>query len=464
LARQVFEGLDGTFEFAGDYPQAAETYQKMLAFGEQHADIPTQVSGMNKLAKTVGFGIANFQEAIRLLEEAENLAKTSNDLSGLAEGSMIQCAFCTAQADFDGAVNYLSNAVDIGRQLEMDETKLYGLTHIANTYTFMGLFEDAWEISQEAVDLATKTGHRNYLSELFTLPIPFYHLRNGDLELAKQTAEEGTDIATQIGSISSIGTGNYILGHLSHLQGDYEHAVKHYQTGYDALKDGTMPYMEAALLCLIGTVYLDLGPEFRDKTLDYHNRDEELLEQPASEVMGATSWGELGFCAISDKKLDLAQQLFQRGLTAPTAMMHLERPQFLVGSAYVYMLEDQVDLAAENLDEAANYIDERKMKHFEPMVRLAYGKLHRTRGAFKAALDQFSLAEDAALKMQMRPIVLQTRAITAELLKEMNHADEAKEKSVQALETIGEIEELFDNQELRNVFIRNAVHELQCEA
>lgn len=65
--------------------------------------------------------------------------------------------------------------------------------------------------------------------------------------------------------------------------------------------------------------------------------------------------------------------------------------------------------------------------------------------------------------MQMRPIELQARTKTVELIKEINQAEEAKEKSAQALETIGKIEELFDNQELHNVFIRNAVLELQGE-
>jgi class 3 adenylate cyclase/tetratricopeptide (TPR) repeat protein len=463
LARQAYEGLGGTLEFAFDYPSAAETYRKMLAFGEQLGDIPTQVSAMNKLAKTVGLGMADFQEAIRLLEKAENLAKTADDLPGLAEGNMIQCAFCTAQADFDGAVSYLSSAVDIGRQLEVDETKLYGLTHIANTYTFMGLFEDAWEIAQEAIDLATRTGHRNYLSELLTLPVPFYHLRNGDLTLAEQTAEEGTNIATQIGSIPSIGTGHYILGYLAHLQGAYQRAIEHYQIGYDSIKGGPMPYMEAALLCLIGTVYLELGPEFKKKSSEYHERAEKLLEQPAGLVMGATSWGELGFCAISENNLDQARTLFDRGLTTPTAMMHLERPKLLIGIAYVNLLEDQVVSAEENILEAEKYIDERSMKHYLPLVRLAHGKLHQAQDELDFALEFYAEAEKSALEMQMRPIVHQSRALSAEILNDLNQIEEAKEKNILALEAINEIEELFESQELRNEFFRNAVQDLQAE-
>jgi class 3 adenylate cyclase/tetratricopeptide (TPR) repeat protein len=457
LARRSFEGLGSALEFASDYPKAAETYRQMLSFGKQQEDIPFQVSAMNKLAKAVGLGMANFQEALQLLAEAEEIAKSANDLPGLAEGSMIQCEFCTAQADFDGAVKYLSYAVDIGQQLEMDEPRLFGLTHIANTYTFMGLFEDAWRISQQAITLAIKTGKRNYQAELLTFPIPFYHLRNGNMNLARETAEEGIQIATQISSIPSIGTGHYILGYLAHLQGAYELALEHYQTGYDAIEGGATPFLEAVLLCLMGTVYLELGPEFREKNQRYHKQAEELLEQPAGDVMGATSWGELGFCAITENNLDKARKLFDQGLTIPTATMHLVRPQLLVGSAFVNMLEGQPDKAEKNLDEADKYINERQMEYLEPLVRLAFGKFYLEQGEFSTAIEQLRRAENAAQEMQMLPVLWQTRAKTAEILKEINQPEEAKRKHDQAREAIRQIEKSLENRAFREGFIRSAV-------
>ena len=61
----------------------------------------------------------------------------------------------------------------------------------------------------------------------------------------------------------------------------------------------------------------------------------------------------------------------------------------------------------------------------------------------------------------MRPIIWQSRAKTAELLIDLNEPHEAKEKNIQALKTIAEIENLFDDQELGTVFNRNAVQQLQ---
>ncbi len=459
MARCAFEGLGGALDFSFNFPKAAETYRQMIAFGEKHGDIPMQVSGKNKLAKAVGLGMAQFPEAIKLLNEAEQLATQFNDLPGLAEGGMIQCSFCTARADFDGAVNHLSQAVKIGRQLESDIPRLYGLTHIANTYTYMGLFEDAWNTAQEAKSLAVETGSRQFLAELLTFAIPFYHLRNGDVNLARKTAQEGTEIAKQIGSIPSGVTGNYNLGNLAKLQGNYEKALTYYQRALD-INAGSISYLEAAILSIMGSTMLELGPGLKEKAFKYHNQAEELLDHPMGGVMGSAVWAELGFCALAIGNLEHAKSLFQRGLKTPTAMMRLSRPQLLIGSAFVNMAEEAFNAAFENLEEAQTYIDERHMKHLAPHISLAIGKVRLANGDLDTALRDFAHAEQSALALGYRPIVWQAQAGAAQVLQLSNQNEQAKEKKNQALDGIIEIKALFEDQELQNVFFTNVMNQL----
>ncbi|MBC8506445.1 MAG: AAA family ATPase [Anaerolineales bacterium] len=457
LARSAYEGLGGALEFAYDFPNAAETYRQMIAFGEKHADIPMQVSGKNKLAKAVGFGMAQLPEALQLLEEAEMLASQVNDLPGLAEGGMIQCAFCTARADFDGAVNFLGQAVKIGRQLEAIEPRLYGLTHIANTYTFMGLFEDAWETVEDALALATETGNRQYISELLTFSIPFYHIRNGDIELARNKAQEGTDIARQIGSISSGVSGNFVLGFIAKLQGEYEKAMHHFQQALD-INGGSIPYQEAMILGLMGSTVLDLGPGLKEKVLQYHDKAEALLENPIGGIMGAAVWAELGFCAMATNDLEKGKIMFELGMTTPTAMMHLSRPQLLIGSASINMMEGDIDSAQELLEEAQTYIDERKMKHVAPFIHLAMGKVMHAKGEIEVAIEQFTQAEETAQALGYRPTIWQAQASAADALQMSGQNDNASEKRTHAIEMVNEIESFFEDQELRDVFITNAMN------
>jgi class 3 adenylate cyclase/tetratricopeptide (TPR) repeat protein len=460
LVRRAFEGLGGTLEFAYDFPKAAEKYQQMIAFGEKNDDIPMQVSGKNKLAKVVGLGMAQFEQALELLNDAEKLARHVDDMPGLAESSMIQCAFCTAQADFDGAVNFLGQAVKIGRQLEADEPRLYGLTHIANTYTYMGLFEDAWKTTQEAKALANETGNRRYLAELMTFSIPFYHLRNGDIEKARRTAQEGTQIAQQIGSIPSGVAGNYLLGNLAQFQGQYEDALAYYQSASE-INGGSIPFLEAVILCMLGSTHLEIGSDLKDKVLHYHDQAEDLLNNnPMGGVMASAAWAELGYCALSVDKLDLARSLFHQGLTTPTAMMRLSRPKLLMGAAFVNLAENNIDKALESIADAQVYIDDRQMKHMAPYVSLAMGKIYIAKGEFEEALEYCLRAEEAAAEMGFLPVVWQAQANAAAALQKLNLDEQAQEKQNQALENIQEIKGLIENQDLSDVFAANAMSEL----
>jgi len=462
LARSAFEGLGGAHEFAYDFPKAAETYRELIAFGEKHADIPMQVSGKNKLAKTAGFGMGQLPEALHLLEEAEKLATQDNDLPGLAEGGMIQCAFCTARADFDGAVSFLGKAVKIGRQLEAVEPRLYGLTHIANTYIFMGLFDDAWETVEDAMALATETGNRQYLAELLTFSIPFYHMRNGTIELAIEKAEEGLEIAQQISSISSNISGNFVLGFIARLQGEYEKAIDHFQRALD-ISGGSVPYQDAMILGVLGSTILDLGPGLKEKVLSHHDKAEALLENPIGGIMGAAVWAELGFCAMAVNDLDKAKSMFEKGLTIPTAMMHLSRPQLLMGSAFVNLMEGDTESAQKLLEEAKSYADERRMKHVMPMIHLAMGKICLAIGKADAAVEQFTLAESTAQALGYRPTVWQAQASLSQALQMEEKYSDAGEIQTQALKMVNEIESFFEDEELRGVFTDNAMLALNFE-
>ena len=103
------------------------------------------------------------------------------------------------------------------------------------------------------------------------------------------------------------------------------------------------------LLCLIGIVYLDIGPDYMVETLKFHDQVEKVLALLAGAMMGVATMAELGFCAITIKKLGSPRQYFEKGLTTLSAMMHLARPQLLVSSAYVNLLEDKIEAADEDV-------------------------------------------------------------------------------------------------------------------
>jgi hypothetical protein len=76
------------------------------------------------------------------------------------------------------------------------------------------------------------------------------------------------------------------------------------------------------------------------------------------------------------------------------------------------------------------------------------------------ALQSFSHAEEHALELQMRPLVWQSRAGAAQVLSGAGRASEAEAKRSDAREMIEEIAGLFEDEELRGMFLENATSRL----
>ena len=172
--------------------------------------------------------------------------------------------------------------------------------------------------------------------------------------------------------------------------------------------------------------------------------------------MGAANWAEVGFCALAKGDLEKANELFQMGLTVSTATKYLARPQLLIGSAFVEMSKGNCDDAARLVDEARQYAEERAMKHFYAFVAFADAQVSSAQGRGDHALDSFILAEQQALQMQMRPLVWQARVGAAGVLSSTGQASKAEVKLGEAREMVNEIGGLFQDEDMRGMFLENA--------
>ena len=143
LARRAYEGLGGVLTYAGQIPRAVENYDTMFHTAQERHDLPAQVSALNKLAFVTALMQGQFPEAEEHLVEARDLALECGDLEGLSELHMVYCYLRVPFGQFDDAVDHLSESAKIGEELDAEEPRLFGLTHTANTLTYMTRFEDA---------------------------------------------------------------------------------------------------------------------------------------------------------------------------------------------------------------------------------------------------------------------------------------------------------------------------------
>jgi class 3 adenylate cyclase/tetratricopeptide (TPR) repeat protein len=460
LTRRAYEGLGKALSLGNDIQRTVETYQTMLKFAENHGDIPMQVSALNKLSQIEGQWLGQFDQAEEHLLEAERLARDYQDRAGLAELYTVRCGICNMMGDFGNAAKYLGESVEIGRELDLEEQMAYGLSHMAGTLTNLTKFDDAAQKAREALELARSIGNRFREAEVLTFPIAFCHIRNGDLDAAHLAAEEGVEIARNIGSAVLESIGEFVIGYIAQLRGDYQKAITNFQSSVESGHASGLPMVEVGPLCSLGSAYLDISESFFEQVLKYHDQAKKLMETPMGAAAGGFAWADLGFCLLAKGDLEPANDFFQKGLNVPTPQGLLNRPRFLLGLASTAMAQNQLDDAQNYLNEARDFVDDRAMKFMIPSVLYQDALISQKYGDLERSLDLFQKTETLAMDMQMRPLVWHSNAGASQVLTKMNRKDEAKEFNNRARAMIHEIGELFEDEELRRLYIDNTTQYL----
>ena len=456
LARRAYEGLGDALVLGNDIADAVENFHSMFHSAQEYADIPMQVSALNKLGFITALRMGEYPEAERHLLDAERLAREVDDIQGLAEMHMTYCFLRVPFGEFDEAVEHLKESAEIGRRLELEEPRLFGLVHIANTLTYMTHYDQAWAAIEEAQEIAESLGNRSWQSEILALPIPLHHLRAGDIDEANRSAKEGAELAGLIGAAENESYGTSMQGQISWLRGDYEAAIKFQQHALQAGNTSGLAFQQASALTALGTIHLDISvAEFAEQTADLYEQALRLMEEPLGKVAAGAIWAEMGFSHLALGDLERAGELFQQGLSVSTAVKFLAKPYLLVGSAFVDLSQGQLEDASLTMVEAREFVEEREMQNIYPLISFADANISAAGGNADEALKHFEVGEELALKAQMRPLVWQLRLGAAGALSSLGREEESDSKRREARNMVDEIADLFQDGNLRRLYLEN---------
>jgi len=418
-----------------------------------------QISALNKLAALTGLHLGQFQQADVYLSRAEQLLRQQSDKSGAGESALIRCQMCTARADFNGSILHMGELVEIGEQVGSREFIATGLEHVSSSLLYLTRFEQAFEKAQEALAVAREVGNREIEAWVLSLTLPMCYIRNGDFEAARLALGEGLQIATRIGSHTSIVLANWLLAEIARWQGDYEQAL---DCGRKAVEvalplEQYLPYLVVPGLGSFGSIYLEISAHFIEKVLELHKHALRLLETPTGAMTGGTAWAEIGHCAIVVGDFELAAEAFEKGLNYPTMFSLLERPRHLAGAGLLACAQGKLDEAMSLVEQAQVYARERGMRYLYPLTALAAGQVHLARNEPEQGLSAFEQAEAEARGMNMRPLLWQACNWAAQLLAVTGRKAQAQAKRDQARAMVEEIAALFQDEELRLAYQQNAI-------
>jgi predicted ATPase/class 3 adenylate cyclase len=460
LAKRAYEGLGSMLSFANDISGAQENYEHMLEIARNKGDAPMQVSALNKLAFLALLHFGQFEQADKYLVEADDLARAHEDKVGISESDLVRCIMCTAVADFDGVVRYMDEVIDIGKTLGVEEQMATGLAHIASSQVFMGHFDEAWETMEEGLALSRTIGDREHEAEFLAYIIPIYHFCRGDLEAARESTLEGIEIATRIGANLLMSVAWRSLGLAAYQQGMYEEAIDHMRSYQETAQQIGRIWWEVEAVCLLGSVYLDISPEYIERILDLHEQAEGLMEQPGGVIMGASAWVEIGSCALEVGDLEKAADMFQKGLTTPTITINLEQSRLMHGQALLALEQGEPGKAAGLLHEAGIIAHQQGMKITYPQIEISKGRISFSQGDLEDAAVRFDRAEVLALEMGLRPMVWKARVGQADVLSAQGEEARAEEKRAEAKAAADEMALFFKDPEMHRFFLQNVGEQL----
>jgi class 3 adenylate cyclase/tetratricopeptide (TPR) repeat protein len=462
LLRRAYEGLGGIYQFSNRFPEALETYKKMLSLAESSGDIPMQISALNKLAGVMAMGQGNFTEAEQLLDRAERLSREHDSLSSIPETSLLRCQICTVRADFDQVVFYMDEVIKIGQELDRPEEVLLGLVHVSASLLLLTRFDEAQVKAEEALRVAREIGDKEHEASLLAFPLPMCYLRKGDFTRARQCLEEALKIAGKIGLLSAQGEAGYLMMEIARWQGEYEKALSNGKKTLTAILplEEYMPFEVVPVLGSLGMVYLEISHEFKDAISEFHNHALRLLESPHGRLGGGTAWADLALCALQLKDLEIAEDAIQLGLNYPNMYLRLERPRHLSAASLLSLTKGEVHEAVRLAEQAVLYAEERAMLYLYPFLFLTLGKMliargDPARGDLEAGMEKLARAEELAQQLGMKPVIWQAQAALAGALASAGRMEQAGQKLEEAKAVAMEIAGLFEDHTLRQAYQRN---------
>lgn len=461
--RRAYEGLGNALSFTIELPRAVRMFQEMLDVGKAHDDVLMQISALNKQANLLSLRMGQIEQAEPLLLQAEELARNYQDKVGLAEMFVIRCQISLGSADFDTAMHYMGDAVQVGKDLDVKEQIAWGLAHLTSTYTFMLRFDQAIPVAAEGLALAREIGNREFESDILSTT-SLIAWRNGDLDTGIADGESAADISERIGLSLFVVFGKYGSGWSHWWRGEYSAAMDAFQVALRAAEPFIefMPFLVVLAKAPLGSVMIEAALNEQD-ALALQNQALELGESPMGAMVNAASWADIGWSAIRLGNDELAQKLFERALDFPSLFRLFMRPRNLLGLAELATRRGDFEIAQKYVEEARQIADERVIRPFQTIVALADGKLQAARGEHERALELFNDAESRANSMQLRPTILEARWNAAHSLDELGRAQEANEKRAAAQAMRDEIVNLISDESARSEYTRNISRRMEMQ-
>ena len=151
--QRLYINLGRAHEFAGRWDEARAAYDAMRMRGGQFGQPTLELSALNRLAILSAQRSFDTPTAIRLLEEALEVAGASGDLVGVAETEWNLSQMHAHGLEVDAAISHGERALRLARDLGFKELEARTLVTLATAHSFAGRWEECAVNTREGASL-----------------------------------------------------------------------------------------------------------------------------------------------------------------------------------------------------------------------------------------------------------------------------------------------------------------------
>ena len=456
IARGVLEGLGRTHEAAFDFPAAIDAYTRLRVRGETTGDLEMALSGRNKAAFVTGMMLQNLEGAFAELTEIEASAREAGRTATLAETCMYQCSLHATAGEFDAVEHYMGELARIGEELDDIETRLFGLTHLANTFALSLKPKEAIREATRALALAEASGHLKWQSELLTTAIPLAHLQRNEVVDALRAAERGIEIAMRIGNRESEGWAALIQGRVALMRGDLEDALASFRRADSAYEESGMPWMVPLGRCMLATCYDRIGGRFAEAAMELGRASLEGVRMPLSDVFGGWVWAEIGHCLLTAGHVDEAEDLFVQAKDLPTMGRLIGTADALRGMCLVAIGRGEMEDATIHLASYRDFVQRHDLDNHRIGLLVTQAEVAAAGGDHARALDRLDSCVDTLRDLEFRRVELDVQAARMRALRALGDSPGLAEAASAFDELANGIAGRFRDDEMRAAFMASA--------
>lgn len=216
-----------------------------------------------------------YSEAARMFEKCvlTELASSEPRQAVLAVSSEKAGHYYNLVGEYDKAIEFYQQALEIGRKLGKDHAVALQLNNIGMVYSLLGQHDQALDLFHQSLDIFKQLKREKSISSLLN-NIGEAHKSLGYYKKALKYFHQALKISNNLGNKEGIATEYNNIAQVYEIMGQYRKSLDYYQQALDIFSKLGKIGERATLLNNIGVVYNELG-EF-DKAIDFYQQALEI--------------------------------------------------------------------------------------------------------------------------------------------------------------------------------------------